>query len=60
MASQKRVLLQFGNHSRYIDIPSTSRSSKSERELLIERMKNGEELLWTTLKALSLTRAFSG
>ena len=37
MASQKRVLLQFGDHSRCIDVPSASGSSKSERELLLNR-----------------------
>ena len=39
MASQKRVLLQFGDHSRCIDVPSASGSSKSERELVIERVR---------------------
>ena len=40
MASQKRVLLQFGDHNHCIDVPSASQSSKSEQELLIERVRD--------------------
>ena len=40
MASQKRVLLQFGDHNRCIDVPSATQSSKSEQELLIERVRD--------------------
>ena len=78
MASQKRVLVQFGDHNRSGHVPSAYKSSKTEFELLIERVRDvysdlppnckiflqvkddGEELLWTTLKALSLTRIFLG
>ena len=38
MASQKRVLLQFDDHNRCIDVPGASQSSKSEWELLIEQV----------------------
>ena len=38
MASQKRVLLQFDDHNRCIDIPGASQSSKSDRELIIEQV----------------------
>ena len=72
MVSQKRVLVQFGYHNRSGHVPSAYKSSKTEFELLIERVQDvctiflqvkdedGEELLWTTLKTLSLTRIFLG
>ena len=40
MASQKKVLVQFGDHNRSVHVPSASQSSKSERELLIERVRD--------------------
>ena len=75
MASQKRVLVQFGDHNHSGHVPSAYKSLKTEFELLIERVQDiysdllplnctiflqVKELLWTTLKALSLTRIFLG
>ena len=38
MASQKRVLVQLGDHNSSVHVPSASQSSKSECELLIEQV----------------------
>ena len=40
MASQKRVLVQFGDHNRSGHVPSAYKSSKTEFELLIERVRD--------------------
>ena len=40
MASQKRVLVQFGYHNRSGHVPSAYKSSKTEFELLIERVRD--------------------
>ena len=40
MASQKRVLVQFGDHNRSGHVPSAYKSSKTEFELLIERVQD--------------------
>ena len=40
MASQKRVLVQFGYHNHSGHVPSAYKSSKTEFELLIERVRD--------------------